>query len=427
MVLFLAALDTHSVTYAIAGLAALAAAFLPRLIRDAPISVPIVCLAIGLLVFGLPFNVDPPDPIEFPKWAEYLTELGVIVSLMGAGLKLDRRVGWRAWASTWRLLAITMPLTIIATALLGWWMLGLAPAAAILLGAVLAPTDPVLASDVQVGPPGEAPEEEDPDDAEEEVRFSLTSEAGLNDALAFPFTNLAIVLAAKGLAPSEWLVEWLAIDVLYKLVIGFVAGLLIGKGLARLIFSRGELQLAKTGEGFVALAATFVSYGLTEVIGGYGFLAVFVAAVTLRHSESGHEYHETLHSFAEQTERMLMIGLVLLLGGAVAGGILNHLTLPAVALVALMLLVIRPLTGWLGLMTCPIRASDKGAIAFFGIRGIGSLYYLAHALNEAQFSQGPVLWSVVALAVVASVVVHGMAVTPVIKRLDASREEQMAA
>ena len=384
-----------------------------------------VVLMGGLVLFALPLPLPAMGPLEFPEWAEYLTEVGVIVSLMGAGLKLDRHIGWTSWKSTWRLLAITMPVTIGATALLGWWMLGLAPAAALLLGAALAPTDPVLASDVQVGPPGAALEDtENPHDAEDEVRFALTSEAGLNDALAFPFTNAAVAMATAGAAPAAWIGGWLAFDVVYKLAIGLAAGLAIGWLLGKLVFGpRGDLQLARRGEGFVALAGTLVAYGLTELVGGYGFLAVFVAAVTLRRSEHEHDYHETLHEFAEQTERLLMIGLLLLLGGAIAGGVLAPLTAGAVVLIALVLLVVRPVSAWFALSPDCVTPPERATIAFFGIRGIGSLYYLAYALNHATFPEGDQLWAIVAAVVAASVVVHGLAVTPAMRRLDRLRSQ----
>lgn len=409
-------LDQHSLVYALAGLAALGGALFPRLIGHLPASPPMLFLVLGWAVFSLPLGLGVVDPLEHGEATEYLTEIGVIVALMGAGLKLDRPLGWRTWQPTVRLLAVTMPLTILLSALLGWWAVGLAPATALLLGAVLAPTDPVLASDVQVGPPGGDPAEED------DLRFSLTSEAGLNDALAFPFTNAAIAMAVAGTDPSRWLLDWLAVDVAYKLAVGMLGGILVGKLLAVVVFRTPEhLRLASRGEGFVALAGTFLAYGFTEAAGGYGFLAVFVAAVALRRSESGHDYHQTLHDFAEQTEQLLMIALVVLLGGAVASGVLAPLTWEAAAAGLAVLFVVRPLTAWLGLLGTTTPLGERGAIAFFGIRGIGSLYYLAYALNAARFTHADLLWALVAFTVVVSIVVHGTTATLVTRRLDAIR------
>ena len=408
--------DPHSLVFAIAGLAALGGALLPRLIGHLPTSPPMVFLALGFGVFSLPLGLGEVDPIARSEVTEYLTEVGVIVALMGAGLKLDRPLGWCTWQPTVRLLALTMPLTIGLTAVAGWWAVGLAPATALLLGAVLAPTDPVLAADVQVGPPGGDPHEED------DLRFSLTSEAGLNDALAFPFTNAAVAMALVGTNTSSWLAEWLAVDVAYKLVVGLIGGILVGKLLAVVVFRTPEnLRLASRGEGFVALAGTFLAYGLTEVVGGYGFLAVFVAAIVLRRSENDHEFHETLHDFAEQTEQLLMIALVVLLGGAVADGILDALTWEAALVGLAVLFVVRPLTAWFGLAGTATPRGERAAIAFFGIRGIGSLYYLAYALNSAAFSQRDLLWSLVAFTIVVSIVVHGTTATLVTRRLDTAR------
>jgi len=416
--------DTPSVVYAVAGLAALAGALLPRLVRDHWVTTPLICLALGLVLFALPLPLPALHPLEARGAAEILTEVGVVVALMGAGLKLDRAVGWRSWRTTWRLLALTIPLTIGAVALLAWGLAGLAPAAALLVAAALAPTDPVLASDVQVGPPGAALEDvEDLEDAEDEVRFALTSEAGLNDALAFPFVNAALAMIAVGAAPSGWLGRWVLVDVLFKIAVGLLAGIVTGRLLGRIAFGgRGsEGQLAGQGEGFVALAATLLAYGVTEVVGGYGFLAVFVTAVTLRRYEHDHEYHETLHGFIEQTERMLMIGLLLLLGGAVAGGILQPLTVGAVVVVVVLLLVVRPVLAWLTLPSDCLDPAERATVSVFGIRGIGSLYYVAYASTHADVPQLEQVWAMVALAVVLSIVGHGIAVTPAMRALDRRR------
>jgi NhaP-type Na+/H+ or K+/H+ antiporter len=169
--------------YLVAGLALLLGAVLPRLLRRYAVSAPIGFVGAGVLL-GLAVDKSHLSPIVEPALTEHLAELTILVALMGVGLAIDRPIGWRRWKVTWRLLLVAMPACIAAVAGAGW-LLGLAPATALLLGAVLAPTDPVLASDVQVqGPSTGADAEPEEDD---EVRFALTSEAGLNDGLAFPF------------------------------------------------------------------------------------------------------------------------------------------------------------------------------------------------------------------------------------------------
>ena len=388
-------------------------AWLPIMLRDLPLSLPIVCVGIGFAAFGLS-GAGTLHPLAYPEVAERLTELVVIVALTGAGLKLDRPFGWTNWAMTWRLLIIAMPLSILGIALTGYLVLGLGAAAAMLLGAALAPTDPVLASDVQVGPPGSG--------EEDEVRFTLTAEAGLNDGLAFPFVNLAIALAAAGVTPGVWTLEWLAEDVVWKLAAGVVVGWAVGGALAWLIFRLPpHARLARTGDGFVALGITFVAYGATELLHGYGFLAVFVSALSIRAAERQHKFHERLHDFAEQTERLLMMVLLVLFGGTLAGGLLDHLTWKGAMAVMLILFLIRPAAGMLALLGSPAPRWERGAIAFFGIRGIGSFYYLAYALNQADFERSGELWSVLGFTVLLSILVHGVTVTPAMRYLDRRR------
>ena len=315
--------------FAASGAAALMAALLPGLLSRLPLSEPMVFLGAGVVAWLLIDRLPTPDPIVYGVATEHLTEVCVIIALMGAGLAIDRPVGWRRWGATWRLLAVTMPLTILAVAAIGWWGLGFAPAAAMLLGAALAPTDPVLASDVQVAEPSDDPKQED------EVRLGLTSEAGLNDGLAFPFTYAAVAIGLAGLGPGEWIGGWLLFDVVYRLAVGVAMGIGVGWLLARLIFRRtlGTL-LAERGDGFVALAATFLAYGLTELVNGYGFIAVFVCACSIRSSERQHGYHGVMHHFIEQIERLITVVVLVLLGGAIARGLLAPLTWGDAALAA---------------------------------------------------------------------------------------------
>jgi len=414
-------LDIYEIGLLFVGLAILGIALLPRLLAGRPLSYPIIYVTIGLLLSLLSGRFSVPDPLENSELAERLAELGVIVALMGAGLKLNRRPSWSTWSNTWRLLAITMPLSIAATAFLGYWILGLGTAAAVLLGAALAPTDPVLAGDVQVEGPLIGEGEDDP-----EVRFSLTSEAGLNDGLAFPFTNAAIAMAVAGAAPGAWLGEWLLVDVVFRIVVGVVAGWLIGRLLAGALFRwPASSHLAETSEGVVVLAATLITYAATELLGGYGFLAVFISAVVIRGSERSHEYHEVLHSFSDQAERLLSSVILVAVGVAIGAGALAHLGARDVFVVALLILVVRPAAGLIGLAGARTPGRERAAIAFFGIRGVGSIYYLAHGVNEVNLgSDAGRLWSIVGATIFASIFIHGVAASPWIKWLSSRQNAE---
>lgn len=406
---------TYEVIFTLLGVAFIGAAWLPRLLKGRPLSFPILYVLLGFVLFKLPLGLHDPLPLNNRALTEHFTELLVIVALMGAGLKLDRPLDLRSWGVTWRLLGVTMPLTVAATALLGWWALGLAPVSALLLGAVLAPTDPVLASDVQVGGPGAG--------EEDEVRFGLTSEAGLNDGLAFPFTYLAILAATYGLAPQGWLGEWAVYYIVYKILVGIAVGWLLGSALMQLIFRvKVKTKLAETGEGFVALAVVLLVYGATELLQGYGFLAVFVAALALRHFEREHSYHEYLHGFIEQSERLLLVIALVVFGGTVARGLFADLTWGGVSLGTAVIFLVRPLFGLLGLLGAKVPPRERLALAFFGIRGVGSFYYLAYAINEARFPESDTLWAVVGFVVLLSVLIHGVSAPVAIDKLDAKRE-----
>lgn len=403
--------DPYILTLTAAGILIAMVVWLPLVLRRLPLSLPIICIALGAAIFALPQITLRPMPLDHPELTERAMELVVIISLMGAGLKIDRRFHIRRWAVTWRLLAVTMPLTILCITALGVWSLGLPLAAALLLAASLAPTDPVLASDVQVGPPRSGPEDE--------VRFGLTSEAGLNDGLAFPFIHLAIALSLAATTGEPWLGHWLGVHVAWKILAGLGAGWLLGRLFGWLTFhvSR-ENALARTRDGMIAIAATFVAYGVTEMIHGYGFLAVFVTALTFRQAHRQHEFHDDMHSLTEQVERLAMMGVLLLFGGAIVHGLLAPLRWVDVGVALAVLLVVRPLTGLLAMSGLRASMGEKLTLGFFGIRGIGSFYYLAYGMNHMEMGPAERLWAIVGLIVLLSVLIHGLSVTPIMRELD---------
>ncbi|WP_233996493.1 MULTISPECIES: sodium:proton antiporter [unclassified Erythrobacter] len=394
------------------------------------LSLPILYVAVGFAVWSLPlglphFNptVDGFDAITL----EYATEFIVIASLMAAGIAIDRPVSWANWRQIWPLLLIAMPLTIAAVALLGWWALGLAPASAILLGAALAPTDPVLARSVQVGPPGE--------DQRHDVRFSLTVEAGLNDGFAFPFTYLAI--AAVGMtALGDWTLQWAALDLVWRIVAGCAVGYAVGRIGAWYVFEReadapiedideasdeAENPSYSTSEGLIVLGTLLLAYGLAELAEGYGFLAVFVGAVTARQRENRSRYHKISHHFIDQIEQIVLVAVLFGFGAMLASGVLSALTWPAALVGLALIFVIRPISGLLAEANCDLPMIGKLAVAFLGVRGMGSIYYLAYGQNNADFAQIDLLWATVSFAILVSIIVHGVVSGPLIRHVEDRR------
>ncbi|ESZ88867.1 MAG: cation transporter [Blastomonas sp. CACIA14H2] len=393
------------------GLVVLLVAWLPLLLKKLPLSLPIIFVGMGMAIFAwTPLAQFSPHPVESPVLIEKASEFIVIVSLMGAGLKIGRPLSWAGWSITVRLLAIVMPLTIAFIALSGLSILGLPLASALLLGACLAPTDPVLAADVQI----EKPDSEDSDEA----RFALTSEAGLNDALAFPFVHLAIAASAASLTGGV-LAEWLWHDVVWRLTVGALVGGAGGWLLGQIIYRLPQdTRLSRTGDGFIALGATLAIYAMAEFAHGYGFLAVFIAGLILRRSAEGDDFNTEMHAFADETERLVMMVLLVLFGGMLTGGeLLADIGWSNIIVAALVLLVIRPVIGYLGLVGVDRPPLEKFVIAFFGIRGLGSVYYLAFGLNHGDFAEQHSLWETLGLIVLGSILLHGLTVTPLMRHL----------
>lgn len=377
--------------------------WLPRLVSDRePAAAPLMILLSAVAVLMVPDLPSIPDPRSQKALWESASEICVIAALFGAGMRIDRLGPWTKWRPTLRLLAIAMPLTIAATAILGVVVAGFTLATALLLGAVLSPTDPVLAADVQVGPPQEG--EEHP------VRFTLTTEATLNDGLAFPFVYLAIAVVTHGIAEPDWLLDWLAVDVFYRIVVGTLAGWVFGRLLAYVLFNiPKDAALAETGSGVVAIAGVFLCYGATELVEGYGFIAVAVMGLTLRRVEEDHHFHTRLHDFSEAIEHALTALLLIALGAALPV-LLPVLTWSDILLAVLLLAAVRPLFGWLSGAGLAMPNADRAVIAVYGVRGIGSIYYLSYALGLATFGEADRLWAVVALTIVLSTMLHGFSV-----------------
>jgi sodium/hydrogen antiporter len=404
------AMDNYLVLMLIIGVGPLGMAWMPSLTEKIKISYSIIYVAIGAALYSLMNTLPSPDPLSQSPYVVRITEMVVIISLMGTGLKIDQPFALRLWAVPFRLVTITMMLSIGVVTVLAYWLLKLDIASALLLGAVLAPTDPVLASDVQVGPPLEK--------QKDNTRFSLTAEAGMNDGMAFPFTHLALAVALYYRTGQIDIEEWFFVKLIYKVLAGIACGYGVGKGLAYVVFYLSEKKkFFETRDGFVAISATLITYSITELMHGYGFIAVFVAAISIRNYELHHQYHRKLHSFTDQIERILLAIVLILFGGGLVKGLLDDLSWTIVLFSIVCVLIIRPLTALTALPKSALHQKEKLAISFYGIKGIGSFYYLSFAGAQMYFGTMPVLWTVVSFVVLLSIIIHGTTASFVMQRL----------
>lgn len=384
--------------------------------RSRAFSPSVVYLALGLVGAAGTALLDVAwlDLVGDVDVVERLAEVAVIVALFATGMRLDRPLTLRGWRSTIVLLGIVMPLTIAAVAAYGAVAMGLSAGAAVVLGAALAPTDPVLAGDLGVGPPGEGDESE--------TSFALTSEAGLNDGLAFPFIYLGLVIAA-GAGGGE-IAEWLAWDVVYAtaggIAIGAGGGWVISEAATRL---RERDLLSAELDGWAAIAAVLAVYGGAQAVGTYGFLAAFAGGIAFRRRERDHEYNRGVHAGAETLERVLELAAILFLGSLVTSAGLGVPGVSGWLLAAVLLLAVRPLACLVGLRATSLDAPERLWVGWFGVRGVGSLYYAAAAVNAgilAPDEAETVVWTV-AVVVGVSILVHGVTGAPLTRRLERRR------
>lgn len=392
------------------GFIILVASVMPRINRGNMISTPIVYLFLSILVFMF-FKESPlPHPINQPYLGKRLTELGIVISLTAAGLKIKHPFRWSTWRYSTRLLLITMPLTIAAIALVGWKWLGFAPATALLIGAVIAPTDPVLASDVQTTPPDE--------DDHSNIRLTLSTEAGLNDGLAFPFTNMAILMAVVGVSPQLWAADWLMVDVLYKTVMAVIVGIACGWLLAKVMFSipNTSSHINSISAGILALSLGLFPYGLAELLHSYGFIAVFVASCMFRRQEETHEHILVMHDFSEELERIMIAVMFTFMGVYLTQEFLDDFRWYMLPMGLIILFLIRPISGMIGLIGSGMTKGTRMVVAFYGVRGLGSVFYLLYAFTIVPFERAEEALAQVMVVILMSIFFHGLTARPVMER-----------
>ena len=427
--------STFTIWYLVVGVLFITMALGGSVLKRLPITTSILYLLIGLGLGSVGVGFFDLDLVHDAALLERVTEVAVIVSLFTAGLKL--RIDWsdHRWLVPLRLAVVSMAITVGLIAVAGVVGLGLSLGAAVLLGAILAPTDPVLASEVAVDSPTD----------EDQLRLGLTGEAGLNDGTAFPFVMLGLgLLGLHDLGAFGW--RWFAVDLVWASLGGIAVGVLLGTLVGSLVIYLRRVHREAVGlDEFLTLGLIAMSYGAAVLLHAYGFLAVFAAGLALRRVErrlTPGDFEEAIEEvvtgreeetqtrnetapahmlaavlgFNERLERIGELAVVLLIGG-----ILTVALLPVAALwfIPLLFLVIRPVSVWLGLVRAPTTRTQGRYIAWFGIRGIGAIYYLTYAI-EHGLSEGDAerLTAIVLTVVAISIVVHGLTVTPLMARYE---------
>lgn len=397
------------------------------LLKRLPISTAMLYLLAGLALGPAGWGLLTPDPLADAALLERVAEVAVLISLFSVGLKLGLPLSHRHWLLPLRLAFGSMALTVALIAVAGMLMLDLPLGAAVLLGAILAPTDPVLASAVQVESSGDR----------DLLRFSLTSEGGLNDGAAFPFVMLGLgLLGLHDLGSWGW--RWLAVDVVWSTVGGLLIGAVLGALIGRLVvYLRTRHQESVGLDEFLALGLIALAYGFAVLSHAYGFLAVLAAGIALQRvkEQSGmihatglqdepaaHATHadhasaymmQAVRGFNEQIERIVELAVVLMVGALLP---VASISISAGGLFALLFLAIRPVSVWLGLLGAPVARGQRMMIAWFGIRGIGSIYYLMYVIHHGLPALlAELIASVTLTGVAVSIMVHGISVRPMMR------------
>ena len=410
----------------------LGGSFIARL----PLSAAMMYLAVGVAIGPWGWGLLKLDALKNVVLLERLTEVAVLISLFTAGMKLELPLKDKRWRIPVQLATVSMLLTVAGITAAGVWLLNLPVGAAVLLGAILAPTDPVLASDVQMANPSDR----------DRLRFGLTGEGGLNDGTAFPFVMLGLgLLGVHELGDMQW--RWWAVDVLWAVTGGLALGYAMGTGVGRaVIYLRTQRGEALGSDEFIALGLIALTYGVALLTLTYGFLAVFAAGLALRRIDepaavatqppeaelSAEDLRATgshapaymmrqVERFNSQLESFAEVAIVLVVGVLLAT---VEFRFDILWFVPLLFLVIRPIAVAIGLLGTDAKPAQRRLMGWFGIRGIGSLYYLLYAISHGiQPELAQQLLSVTLVVIVASVIAHGISVTPLMNRYEAAKNK----
>ncbi len=404
--------------FTLVGVLLIVIALLGRLLDRLPVSPAMIYLLVGVVLGPAAFNALELHPLRHLALLETLSEVALLIALFTVGIKLRVPVGDARWVLPLRLATLSMLATVLGITLVAWLFFGFSPGLALVLGAALAPTDPVLASEVQL----RSPEDRDA------LRFGLTGEGGLNDGTAFPFVLLGLGVLGAGVSDFS-VTRWLAVDVLWSVTVGLGVGFAVGTILATGVRAlRARISNAVIFDEFLLMGVIALSYGIALAVHSLGFLAVFAAGLALRRADDMHSNSRaektSQHSpltpsmlgVNEQLERIAEVAIVLLVGVMISTG---YWSMAGLGIAAVLFFVIRPLAVYAGVAGAPAARMQRRLLGWFGIRGIGSFYYAIYAVNlgsdEILYADAEKLLSCIFTVIAASIVVHGISAAPLME------------
>lgn len=397
-------MDLFTIAISLSGIALLSIVCLPFIIRRSGIIYPLV-----FLLAGLAWGFFRPDTVPFDtshqfNFSHRLPEAYLALALMSSGLSINKPFSLRGWKIPLRLSSLTLLLSTAIIAIIGFTFLGMDPALAILVGAALSPTDPLLSNDLQIALADEA--------TSDESLFSISGEAAINNGLCLALVSLAVLLSQNSGVRDGTLLQWLAYDLLYRIL----AAIITGYGLARAIYFLyfrlfPERIQPAIQDGLLAVATTFLVYALAEAFQGYGLLAVFIAAITVRNQELRQQRATLFFSSMQQLERIVWVALLIYTGFQLLR--FDFRSLPTaywMAAIAIVLLI-RPVTAFMGLTGVSMQFRRKAFISLVGIKGFGSVYFLTLGMKQGvEESSNSLTW--VTLVVLMSLLYHGIICKP---------------
>ena len=388
------------------GFSTLLMAYLPILCRKIKISYTIPLLLLGMLIIALVPAIEISIKNISLEFIKKFSELIVVISLMSAGLKIGMKYSWIEWYNPLKLVGIAMPICVLAIIATGVFLLQWPISSALLLAAVLTPTDPVLASDLQLE------EQTNIENKNTGMRYSLTAEAGINDGLAFPFVFMAVLLSKADQSATPFdSSEWFSYYLCYKIAAGICLGSIVGYLYSQTITYFNKPVKNNILNGFVGISLTLFSYGLTEICNGYGFIAVFFTGLFAQyHVDRSEESlpENAMVLFVEETEKFLVVIWILLFGAYMAFNILPDVNWMYLGLALFFVIIIRPLAGYVSMIGSKFTNRKKWAISFFGIRGIGSIFYLSFAFLETSFPHSDGILEITVWTIFVSILLHGV-------------------